>query len=445
MKKVCFNNRYFTYICTALLTLALLFACVGCVNGDNTPPIDDLPNNSVPPNGTPSQGEGSQQPPIDEEPPLWASNFELPDANMALAKLVEIYGGTDKVFLLMKNQIARMPCPQGEVVTINATFDIGEYAKLILEVNIAEFNEVFAAINPNYKFAINYNPTEDDFAQKYSVRLSASNNLSETETSQVFGVAHVSYYNGYSELGDFGITIRTEVFNNGSYLATTFKHELMHLLGAGDAYKNSAATKATVMQSYTVNGYHNLSNTDVAFLDALYRNPEFAKDDDRLHDFVNGYEENCAHTKTKLISATYNKLVSDLDVQTLKNQAIAIGYKDLTDFFTTISDGITPDITFGTANVSFKEIEYAEAQEETYFGGIDVNSQKYTHGRQKGSMGNSQSTNYTNYGNGILYAAPNGNLYTIMIKTGDYVLAFRLGGSFTNFANLSLTLWHVSK
>ena len=439
MKKANLHNKYFKWLCAVLLTLALLFACVGCTNTDTPPNPDGLPENTEKPNTPPSTT------PDDEEPPKWASNYELPDADVALAKLVEIYGGSDKVFLLMSNNIARMPCPQGEVVTINATFDLGEYARLILEDSIAEFNEVFAAINPNYKFAINYSPDEDDFTHKYSVRLSASNNLSQTETSQVFGVAHVSYYNGYSELGDFGITIRTEVFNNGSYLATTFKHELMHLLGAGDAYKNSAATKETVMQSYTVNGYHSLSTTDVAFLDALYRNPEFAQDDERILNYVDSYEENCAHTKTKLISATYNKLVTDLDTQTVKEQASAIGYKDLTGFFATISDGVTPDKTFGSANISFKEIEYAETQEETYFGSIDVDTQKYTHGRQKGMMGNSQTINYANYGNGILYAAPNGSLYTIMIKTGDYVLAFRLSGSFTNFANLSLTLWHVSK
>ena len=408
-----------------LLTLALIVTCVACSI------------NVTPPNNT--------QPPSDDEPPKWASNFELPDAEKALAKLAEIYGGADKVFLLMSNNIARMPCPQGEVVTVNATFELGEYARLILEDSIAEFNEVFENINPNYKFAINYAPTENDFAQKYSVKLSASDNLSQTETSQVFGVAHVSYLNGYSELGDFGITIRTEVFNNGSYLATTFKHELMHLLGAGDAYKNSAATKDTVMQSYTVNGYHHLSATDVAFLDTLYRNPEFDNENDRILDYVNTYEENCAHTKTQLISMTYNKLVDNLDAQTVKKQASAMGYKDLNDFFATIRNGITPDVTFGNTNLSFEEIEYAEVQPETYFGSIDVTANNYWHGRQKGSMGTSQGINYVNYGNGILYAAPNGNQYTIMIKTGDYVLAFRLSGSFTNFADLSLTLWHVSK
>ena len=434
MKKVNSRNRWLlrkrwlTYICAALLAFILAFACVGCSNTESPPEnSNDSPENSQP-----------------SEPPSWASNFDLPDADAALAKLREIYGGEDKLFLLRNNQIARMPCPQGELITINVTFDVGEYAKLVLEDSVAEFNEVFGVINPNYEFSINYNPTPADLAQKYSVKLTQSDNLGGTETSEVFGVAHVNYYNSYTELGDFGITVKTDVFNNGSYLLTTFKHELMHLLGAGDAYKNSAATKNTVMQSYTVNGYHSLSSTDVAFLDALYRNPEFAEDGE-IPSYVEDYEQNCAHTRANLVAATYNKLVDDIDTQELMNQASAMGYKDLTDFFATVSGGLTRDVTFGGVNESFKEIEYLEAQDETYFGSIDAQNNKYWHGEQKGSMGNSSGIGYVNYGNGIVYAAPNGNKYTIMIKTGDFVLAFRLGGSFTNLADLSLTLWHISK
>ena len=418
MKKFSLRNRSIKYLCAALLVLALALVCSGCNGTNNTPST---------------------------EPPLWASNFDLPDADVALAKLVEIYGGEDKLFLLLSNRIARMPCPQNEVITVNATFEVGEYAKLILEDSIDEFNEVFAVVNPNYKFAINYNPTEDDLAQKYSVRLSASDNLATTDTSEVFGFAHVGYYDNYTKLGDFAITIKTDVFNNGSYLMTTFKHELMHLLGAGDAYKNSAATKATIMQSYTVNGYHHFSATDIAFLDALYRNPEFEQNDEQMLAYVNSYEQNCTHTKANLTAAVYNKLVDNLNVNTVKDQANAMGYKDLAEFFATVQGGIARDITFGNVNVSFKELEYAEEQQVTYFGSIDAQNLKYWHGQQKGLMGNSVGINYVNYGNGIVYAAPNGNNYTIMVKTGNYVLAFSLGGSFNNFADLSLTLWHVSK
>ena len=426
MKTRKLHTRLLKWLCALLLALVITATCFGCSN---------TPSN----NGKPEDGDSSQN----QDPPLWASNFNLPDKDVAYNKLIEIYGGADKVFLLNSN-VARMPCPQGQTVTINATFEVNEYAKLVLEDSIAEFNEVFAVINPNYTFAINYNPTEDDLSNKYSVEFSASSNLAVTETSQVFGVAHVGYYNDFTELGDFGITIKTEVFNNGSYLMTTFKHELMHLLGAGDAYKNSSATKATVMQSYTVGGYHHFSKTDVAFLDALYRNPEFNEDDARINGYINSYEETTTHTRSQLTATVYNKLVADLKPQVVINQANEIGYKDLTDFIATINNGITCDTAFGSENISFKEIEYAETPSETYFGSIEPQNNRYWHGRQT-SLGSSQGIGYVDYGNGILYSAPNGNQYMIMIKTGDFVLAFRLSGSFTNFADLSLNLWHISK
>ena len=425
MKKQRLYNFIRKWFSTVLLVIAIALTCSGCAS-----------------NGNLQSGGGSAG--NDENSSSWADNFELPDADIALARLNEIYGGSDKVFLLQKNKIARMPCPQGEVVTINLTFKAGEYTKLVLNDSIAEFNEVFAVINPNYKFAINYSPAEEDFSKKYSIRLSASDSLPETQTSQVFGVANFVYYNNFTELGDFGITVKSEVFNNGSYLLTTFKHELMHLLGAGDAYKNSSATKETVMQSYTVNGYHSLSKTDVAFLDALYRNPEFAGKDKKILEYIDSYEDNSLHTKQNLTARVYHRLVASLEPQEVINAATEIGYKDLSGFSSTVGGGIIPDPSFGSKSISFKEIEYAETPSETYFGSIDPENHRYWHGRQT-TVGSSQGINYVDYGNGLLYAAPNGNLYTFMIQTGEFVLAFRLYGSFTNFSGLSLALWHISK
>ena len=425
----------------ALIAIVIAITCSGCENiGNLLGEGGQAGNTESRPGDSSGNGDSLQ----DENRSAWADNFGLPDADVALNRLYEIYGGSDKVFLLQNNSIARMPCPHGEVITVNVTCEAGEYAKLILEDSIAEFNEVFKVINPHYKFAVNYSPSKEDLEKKYSVKLTASDNLAVTETSQVFGVAHVSYYNNFTELGDFGITIKSEVFNNGSYLLTTFKHELMHLLGAGDAYKNSSATKETVMQSYTVKGYHHLSKTDVAFLDALYRNPEFAGNDEKISEYIDSYEEDTPHTREILTAAVYHRLVASLESEEVMHEANEIGYKDLTDFSATISHGIIPEPSFGSRNISFKEIEYAVTPTETYFGSIEPESHRYWHGRQT-TIGSSQGITYTDYGNGLLYAAPNGNLYTLMIQTGNFVLAFRLFGSFTNFADLSLALWHISK
>ncbi|MDE6274802.1 MAG: hypothetical protein K2L87_07140, partial [Clostridiales bacterium] len=311
--------------------------------------------------------------------------------------------------------------------------------------SIDEFNKVFSIINPNYRFAINYAPTEEDFAKKYSVRMSVSDSLAVTETSQVFGLAHVGYYADFTQLGDFGITIKRDVFFNGSYLMTTFKHELMHLLGAGDAYKNMYATKDTVMQNYAVNGYHHLSATDVAFLDALYRNPELNQYEQKIFEYIDIHENGTLYTKPALTAAVYQKLVNSLDPAAVLDQATAIGYEDLSLFSETIKDGINCNKSFGKTSISFREIEYAGSAHTIYYGSIDPKAGIYWHGGQGVSLGSSQGISYRDYGNGVVYAAPNGNLYMIMIQTGNYVLTFRLSGSFTNLPALSLDLWHVSK
>ena len=362
-----------------------------------------------------------------------------------MSRLVEIYGGADKVFLLQSGKIARMPVPKDETVTLCFTFEVGKYAKAVIDDSIAEFNEVFARINPHYTFAADYAPTSEILDKKFAVRVSASSSLEETDTREVFGLAHVSYYNNFTELGDFGITLKDEVVDNGSYLMTTFKHELMHLLGAGDAYKNNAATKDTVMQSYTVGGYHHFSKSDVALLDALYRNPSLDTPDRELQDYIDGYENTATHTRQNLTASVYNLLADGLGATDLIGAAEALGYKDLSAFREAVKDGIERDPAFGKESVSFTEIDYAEPQSETYFGSIDPENGRYWHGVQKGSLGNSQGIKYTDYGGGIVYAAPNGNLYTVMLKVDNFVLSFRLGGGFTDLTSLSLTLWHISR
>ncbi|MCX4313661.1 MAG: hypothetical protein OSJ83_07390 [Clostridia bacterium] len=395
--------------------------------GNNKPDVPDYPT--------------EPDPPEPQEP--WQSEYGLPSAESAKARLVEIYGGADKMFLLNANTVARMPCPRGETVKLNMTFSVSAYAKTVLEDSVDEFNDVFAVINPHYRFEINYAPTDADFSAKYSVRMRTEAQLSQTETSQVFGFAHVGYYNGFTELGDFAITIRTDVFDNGAYLMTTFKHELMHLLGAGDAYKNANATQNTIMQSYKVNASHGFSSTDVAMLDAMYRNPASPHSDEYIADYIENYETNSTHTRRALTAVVYKQMINELDGDEIVSQTNAIGYKDTAAFASLVNGGAKRDETFGCARVSFTELEYVTRPEITYFGGFDPTTGKYSHGKQKPTIGSSQNINYTDYGDGLLYAAPDGNLYTLFVRIGDYVVLFTLHGSFTDLPALGATVWHV--
>lgn len=428
------NHRIFNssvkYITTAILTLALVFPLTACSPAQEqtpeTPPPGDI---TVPVDPAP-----------EPEPPQWSVTYDLPDADSAMQKLVELYDGANKIFLLQNGRIARMPCPRGETIMLNMTYEISDYAKFILEDSVREFNEVFSVINPNYKFAIDYSPSEADFAEKYSVRMSTAASLSQSDTREVFGFALISYYNNFTELGDYAITIRTDVFDNGAYLMTTFKHELMHLLGAGDAYNNSAATKDTIMQSYTVNGYHGFSSSDVAMLDALYRNPAAPFSDEYIADYIARYETETTHTRAKLTASTYKKMMDELSPEKIAEQASSIGYKDTAGFLNAVSDMLERDKAFGAASVAFTELEYTVRPETTYFGSFDVPNNKYWHGVQKPSIGSSQGIKYTDYGDGLLYAAPNGNIYTLFIKIDDYVILFDLHGSFTDLPDLGATV-----
>ncbi len=423
-----------------MLSIAAMFAatslslisCAPHSPHDPTPPSND--------------GSAIEPPPDTEQPekPSWSSNFALPDADAAMAKLVEIYGSSDKIFLLRDERIARMPCPQGERISVNVTYEMNDRAKLVLDDCIAEFNEIFDVINPNYEFIVNYAPTDDEIEAEYSIKMTHAPTLSVTETSFALGMAHVSYYADFTELGDFGIILKDEVLTNGSYLMTTFKHELMHLLGAGDAYKNPAATKATVMQSYTVNGYHHLSKTDVAFIDALYRNPDSPCSAAQIEKYINDYEINNAHTKQNLTAAVYSALIAGADPADITAQIDAIGYADASGIAADIRNGLRPDRTFGTANVAFTELDYAEQRPETYFGRFDVDGGKYWHGTQKNTMGTSMGIGYTDHGGGILFAMPNGTANsTLFIRIADHVLLLRLGGGFTSLDALSLSVWHA--
>ena len=125
---------------------------------------------------------------------------------------------------------------------------------------------------------------------------------------------------------------------------------------------------------------------------------------------------------------------------TLQCDLQAKGYADTRELNGLIQTGINRDKTFGQTNVSFTELEYLERPNETYYGGFDIDKKNgYTHGTSKGSFSHSKSISYTDYGDGILYATPNGNANNniIFIKLGNYILMLDLIGNYYNLNSLS--------
>ena len=162
MKKQRRFRVIWTVLAAVLVAIALVFTCYGCTTNDPVKGGESGENSQLSPEDPPSSGGEEQE----QTPPAWKSDYTLPDADAALDKLIRLYGGKEQVFLLQNNQIARMPCPHDEDITINIAFEIGAYARLVLEDSVAEFNEVFATLNPHYRFTVNYAPTDEDFSKK---------------------------------------------------------------------------------------------------------------------------------------------------------------------------------------------------------------------------------------------------------------------------------------
>lgn len=381
-------------------------------------------------------------------PPAWSKNYTLPEKETALERLVDIYGDEEAVFLLQKNTIRRMKCPEnGEYVKLNFTFNPSDYAKLLFEDSVQEFNDVFSVINPNYKFKINYNPSQEDFQEYYSIRVQTVQAFASADT---LGTAPMSYAGDY--ICNFGINIRESVLGNGSQIMSVFKHELMHLLGAGDAYKNENATKDTIMQGYNPNGNFSFSNTDVAFLDTLYRNPDAPYSDEYISSYIANYQTTNTHTKAKNESMIYTKFLKGLSASALKEQIDALGLAESfkTDIKSKIKNSLSFDTAFGSTSVNLGELPYQNPETnvtEYSHCKLDLETRSHWWSRHKygSSMSNGNSGVYLyTYEGGIMILGLNSTAnMDFLVKVGNYAIALSKQGSFNSLDNLSASMHKV--
>lgn len=419
------------------------FATAGCGITEN-PPSYETESETPLPGG--DDGKEENLPPEEEkDPPLWSQTYVLPKADKVKERLIEIYGGEEKLFLL-QDRVLRMPCPQdGAYITFNFTYRINDYAKALFEDSVAEFNDVFAVINPNYKFKINYQPSEDDFKSPYSVRMNKVVSFTKPNT---LGTAAMSTGGEYT--GDFSIQIREDVLVDGGEILSVFKHETFHLLGAGDAYNNPNATQDTIMQGYSLNGCFSFSRSDVEFLDAMYRNPENPYGDKEISDYISKYVESNVRTYSVNEKAAYNKVLKGMTYESLREQVLAANYKneDKNKVLSVLSEDWDFEESFGKSNVNFTELT-PETEDETtvyYSGSFDVVSGKYWHGTRKygSNLSSSMGIGYKDYGGGILFASPNGTANpTFFVKNGGYVFAFHRVGGFNSLDLLDVTLLRI--
>ena len=250
--------------------------------------------------------------------PIYVQTHALPTQEETMDRLIEIYGDESKMYLL-KDQIIRFPCPvDQEKIQINFEFKPTITQKIIFEEAISDYNEFFSVINPNYQFEINYTPTEQDLLNPYSIDIQKVEKIENSPS--VLGQAHVPHEEKSNEIDGFeiynsSIKITEYTLKGNLELTQCFNHELGHILGAGDAYANPNATTNTVMQSYRYsNKVFTPSKVDVAFFDALYRDPNNTKTEEEINEYIKNYT---SPTNQEIINYINQKVIERTSVEDL--------------------------------------------------------------------------------------------------------------------------------
>ncbi len=269
---------------------------------------------------------------------------QLPTQEQAMNNLLKI-NQTPSNMLLRKTFLVRLPAPTNqEKISINFEFTPTQAEKIVFEECIDEFNDIFSVINENYQFEANYTPSQKDLLNPHSIDVKKYDEPSQS-TSLVAGRASVPSQNKYSEIDgqetyDSHIELRSEIFKSPLKLSNVFKHEFMHCLGAGDAYK-TGSTYQTIMQSASEENAY-LKSNDVAFLDALYRSPTNIYSEAYINSYIEDYEiyasEKETNLKNKLETLEYNiwsksaeniiNSIDQMDKAQLIAQIKALGYKE---------------------------------------------------------------------------------------------------------------------
>lgn len=199
----------------------------------------------------------------------------------------------------------------------------------MFEECISNLNSIFAVINPNYQFAINYSPTEQDLLNPYSIDVRTAKQLTSQNHGNILGKASVPRKDIFQEIDgleiyDSTITLDEDVLDYSLKLYSVFNHEFGHILGIGDAYDNPYATFDTVMQAYSYDTPHDFTRNDVSVIDALYRDPANIKTEEEIEHFLENYATKNATEITDTINHKVFAVTSLQDLQTIKENKLSI-------------------------------------------------------------------------------------------------------------------------
>jgi len=229
--------------------------------------------------------------------PIYTHQYNLPTTQDAFDRLLEIYGDIDNMYLrekethvgpYTKNTLVRLPYKKNETIKVNLKFEAPDFFYDIMDSCLQEYNYVFSIINPNYQFELNTSPSSQELLDPYAVNIgnyNRDNSITGTTSGKCGDkIESLDGLESYENLIEFN----RKYLHNYDIFFTTFKHEFMHILGAGDAYENENAPKNTILQK--VDDIFALTSYDVAFLDALYRATDNTLNEEQINEFIKNYD-----------------------------------------------------------------------------------------------------------------------------------------------------------
>lgn len=237
---------------------------------------------------------------------VYYSAKNLPSQEKVDSRIAEIFASEEEQFLLTPSdnsaKYCRYPVPRrGCSIEVAFYDEISPARQELINFALTEFNDVFAVINDNYKFVANFSPDKNSI-NPYEIPVTEVDSF---DRKSALGLTTTKILDALDEIDDSEIYYpKINLLKNMSdtLYFQSFKHELLHTLGLGDAYLKKSATLNTIMQgAYSTTGFDSFYQIDVAILDAFYRDPNNIHSDEYIDDFVKNYGK-----QNYLISKNYS-------------------------------------------------------------------------------------------------------------------------------------------
>lgn len=187
-----------------------------------------------------------------------------------------------------------------DTIKVNLTGDFTPEEEQVIQECLDVYNNVFKVINPNYKFEIDKDVNALDRLAPNRITLGTVDRVDPRNPDAVgvefgFGAPTKDGMSNIYNTIKFGSDSR----ENLGIFRSTVLHELMHVLGADDAYNKADYHEQTIMNATTTYSKTNdIYKHDVKMLAALYADLSDEETYNKIMEFIEHYGENSTYTDT---------------------------------------------------------------------------------------------------------------------------------------------------